>query len=63
YHVGKSRVLWSFEEVTVELTGQTSVTNLGDGTTFTASEAFVLPRHSVVWLNEAPSPRSQQPSQ
>ena len=56
YRVGDSRVLWTFEEVTVEESDGTTITDLADNTTVsgaTASGATVLSRHHVYQIGEA----------
>ena len=47
YNDGMSRVLWTFEEVTVEVSEETTFTDLRDGSTFTAQTSTVLPKHGV----------------
>jgi hypothetical protein len=47
YSHGVHKVLWTFEEVTIEVDENTTFTDLRDGSSFTTHHPTVLPKHSV----------------
>jgi hypothetical protein len=53
YHNGSQKVIWTFDEVTIEVSEETTFTNLQDGSTFTAQSSTVLPKHSVFQIGRA----------
>jgi hypothetical protein len=53
YRLGDNRVLWTFEEVTVEVSENTTFTNLRDGSTLTAQTSTTLPKHGVFQIGSA----------